>query len=105
MNRERLKELLPIMQAYADGKEIQFLNFGNQWCDCGATNPRWADGVEYRVKPEPINVKLWGIYNGDGGLFYSSLKEEGVDRYLRTLHRNHPLNTYYKVELTGSYER
>lgn len=53
MNREQAKELLPIMQAFAEGKIIQFKNAFGNWVDC-------CDGVlfnyppkEYRIKPEP----------------------------------------------------
>ena len=32
MTREEVKEMLPIMQAYAEGKTIQFLD-GGKWLD------------------------------------------------------------------------
>lgn len=53
MTRKEWKEALPIIQAYAEGKTIQF------WCE--ETNI-WQDlredisfcfGTDYRVKPEP----------------------------------------------------
>lgn len=52
MNQERAKQLLPIIQAYADGKTIQYRNDSNHgWVD--ADRPVWMDGVEYRIKPVP----------------------------------------------------
>ena len=54
MNRERAKELLPIIQAFADGKEIEFCNNNGPWelfeeCDnfTGHLCNAW------RIKPEP----------------------------------------------------
>jgi hypothetical protein len=53
MNRKRVKELLPVFQAYADGKEIEFLDRG-RWIGFKENNPPiWMDGVIYRIKPEP----------------------------------------------------
>ena len=34
MTREEAKELLPIIQAYADGKKLEFLNKDNIWEVC-----------------------------------------------------------------------
>ena len=55
MNRERAKELLPVIQAFAEGKDIQFALEGYQWTDLheetAFTFP--AEDYEYRIKPEP----------------------------------------------------
>ena len=58
MNRERAKELLPIIQAFAEGKEIQFRLdeiIKSTWSDLheetAFTFP--ADDYEYRIKPKP----------------------------------------------------
>ena len=51
MNRELAKKLLPFIAAFAGGKTIQFLSNSELWTD--VTEPRWVDGFEYRVKPEP----------------------------------------------------
>ena len=51
MNREQCKELLPIMQAFAEGKVIQNKTGENHWVDCD--NPYWSDSTDsYRIKPE-----------------------------------------------------
>jgi len=64
MNRERAKELLPIIQAFAEGKAIQFrlegLNGDHSWNDLledermTVTFP--AEDYEYRIKPEPMEI-------------------------------------------------
>ena len=51
MTRERCKELLPIMQAFADGKRIQFKSkFSDVWVESDF-EPRWLDDSDYRIKP------------------------------------------------------
>ena len=51
MTREEVKEMLPIMQAYADGKTIQFLD-GGKWADVYETD-FYQSPDKYRIKPEP----------------------------------------------------
>lgn len=53
MTREQAKELLPIIQAYAEGKVIQYRHKGRvAWydLDSGQFN---CDMYSYRIKPEP----------------------------------------------------
>lgn len=49
MNRERAKELLPIIQAFADGEKIE-VSDGIGWL--GSATPNWSNNYEYRIKPE-----------------------------------------------------
>lgn len=52
MNVERAKELLPIIQAFAEGKEIESTFLGHvEWSD--DFYPTWADNYMYRIKQEP----------------------------------------------------
>ena len=51
MTREEAKELLPIIQAYAEGKKIEIL-FNSEWMP--GTFPDFTLSPEnYRIKPEP----------------------------------------------------
>ena len=51
MTREEAKELLPIIQAWAEGKNIQFLSDG-EWHDINQADfTCYPD--KYRIKPEP----------------------------------------------------
>lgn len=55
MTREEAKELIPIVQAYADGKIIQAKwrsESGDKWEDMPEINSFMED-LEYRIKPEP----------------------------------------------------
>lgn len=53
MTREKTKELLSIIQAFAEGKTIQFRAYiDDEWRDVGELSlDRWTG--EYRIKPEP----------------------------------------------------
>lgn len=55
MTREEAKELLPIIQAYADGKTIEFLHKsykGAIWTELDDPDFMW-NANNYRIKPEP----------------------------------------------------
>ena len=51
MTREEAKELLPIIQAWAQGKNIQFLSDG-EWHDINQADFT-CHPDKYRIKPEP----------------------------------------------------
>lgn len=56
MNRERAKELLPIIKAFAEGKKIEMALFDDdgaiaEWSD--VHYPKWLDNHIYRIKQEP----------------------------------------------------
>lgn len=51
MTREEAKELLPIMQAFAEGKTIQLFD-GGKWLDVYETDFHESP-VKYRIKSEP----------------------------------------------------
>ncbi len=54
MTREEIKEMLPIMQAFAEGKPIQFRK-GYEWIDIktGEDLSFLRPPSDYRIKPEP----------------------------------------------------
>ena len=51
MTREEAKELLPIIQAYAEGKTIEYSYDGEHWERNDA--PVWDCDVMFRIKPQP----------------------------------------------------
>ena len=51
MTREEAKELLPIIQAWSEGKNIQFLSDG-EWHDINQADITCYPD-KYRIKPEP----------------------------------------------------
>lgn len=55
MTREEAKELLPIIKAFAEGKEIQYRTCSDKWEDI-KENERvnfTSPPSDYRIKPEP----------------------------------------------------
>lgn len=55
MTREEAKELLPIIQAWTEGKNIQFKNTFGAWIDIPNNGKVCFDEclTEFRIKPEP----------------------------------------------------
>lgn len=53
MTREEAKELLPIIQAWADGKSIQYQTDSGSWSDITKDLYPCNHPSLYRVKPEP----------------------------------------------------
>ena len=51
MTREEAKQLLPIIQAFAEGKTIQLQHIDCTWQDAKYLN--LGRGLIYRIKPEP----------------------------------------------------
>lgn len=57
MNREETKRLLPLIQAFVDGKTIQFHN-GSEWLDLNECPHFSFPSISYRIKPEP-KLRPW----------------------------------------------
>ena len=51
MTREQTKELLPIIQAFTEGKTIEYSYDGEHWESTDV--PSWDCDVMFRIKPEP----------------------------------------------------
>lgn len=51
MTREEAKRMLPIMQAYADGKTIEMLCYNDEWKKVDKPSFK-VDPKYYRIKPE-----------------------------------------------------
>lgn len=50
MTREKAKEMLPFIQAYAEGKAIEQSLDGRRWFE--TCYPSWNQNLIYRIKPE-----------------------------------------------------
>lgn len=53
MTREEIKNLLPVMQAFAEGKEIQYVNSEGRVLDKETMFDGVSYAFRYRIKPEP----------------------------------------------------
>ena len=70
MTPERAKELLPIIQAFAEGKKIECRLFGHDiWNWTNNSSPGWHDNYEYRIKP--TKKEGWIILCFDGVRYYT----------------------------------
>lgn len=80
MNRQRAKELLPIIQAFAEGKAVQYMSDdGLGWCE--VMEPEWLSIGAYRIKPEPVRVYVATWYDeasAHGVLSVSSTNEKTI---------------------------
>ena len=52
MTREILKDLLPIMQAFVDGKRLEYSCDGEDWIE--TETPTWDTDYVYRINPESM---------------------------------------------------
>ena len=50
MTREEAKELMPIIQAFVEGKTIEYREYDGEWKE--ARTPTWSSRLFYRIKPE-----------------------------------------------------
>jgi hypothetical protein len=94
MTREEAKKLLPVIQAFADGKEIQYVNSEGRVSDKETMFDDVSYAFRYRIKPEPTyrpfrNVEeCWAemqkhqpfgwIKNSYGHFEITGIKKEGV---------------------------
>lgn len=52
MNREEAKKLLPVIEAFSKGKEVEYYDEDlEQWFEI--SYPTFTGNIKYRVKPEP----------------------------------------------------
>lgn len=67
MNQQNAREFLPLVQALANGKMIQY-NDGGDWLDVEDLNTDSYDPDEYRIKPEPRTFEMW-LYPSTGRMY------------------------------------
>lgn len=55
MNRKQAKELLPIIQAFAEGKTVQTIDKNGEWINCLYINFEFNSSPNsFRIKPESM---------------------------------------------------
>ena len=62
MNRERARELIPIIQAFADGEDIDARGADGEWVSLEADEDLLClDECDYRIKPKPreFYIEFW----------------------------------------------
>lgn len=104
MNRENAKMLLPIIQAFAEGKTIEFQTADGDWTPSGTPSFNY-DHNRYRIKPEPRTIRV--LYNKTNahfvtvypsGQFSSLTGEELLNKYNNYYPQNAPFTLATFVE-------
>lgn len=68
MNASNAKDYLPLVQALAEGKQIQ-LNYNGDWKNISDMDPMFPANF-YRIKPEPRDIWVNRYPNGmENGIF------------------------------------
>ena len=57
MTREQAKEILPIIQAFAEGKKIQYRNYYDEWMDI-----KENEGLSFICHPSYYRIKAQQMY-------------------------------------------
>lgn len=78
MTPERAKELLPVIQAFAAGKQIQYrASPSGSWSDTPGYTTFNGSG-DYRIKPETVKHRRW-LYKTSYGTAVVSVVHEADD--------------------------
>jgi hypothetical protein len=74
MTKEKAAQLIPLLQAYTEGKTIQVLAYNKVWNDLGS--PNFNDEIEsYRVKPEN-EYRAWTFEEAPFNVIFSPKDKE-----------------------------
>ena len=76
MNREQADEIAKVMQAYANGKEVQFLGYAG-WRD--ADNPSFDTFFSWRVKPttkRTVGYRQYYFYDENNEIMFATFWED-----------------------------
>lgn len=99
MNRNQAKQLLPIIKAFSEGKEVEYFDKGsNKWRTC--VTPQFDYDVEYRIKPEPkyrpfANAEeCWAEMQKHQPFGWLKSKENGYYSFITMLNYRFRLNGY-----------
>ena len=79
MNKDNAKDYLPLVQALADGKTIQFLYSSGAWGCCEEINYARYSAERYRIKPE--SREIWVNIYGDGELQAHGSEQKAKNSY------------------------
>lgn len=107
MNRKETAERIKIMQAFVDGKQIEFKDCMGRWCK--AENPlwNWDSGGKYRIKPKPkyrpfVNVEeCWQEMQKHNPFGWIKYKTDNVYSFIVKVDKDYvylAVNEYWSFE-------
>ena len=80
MNREEAGYLAKVMQAFADGKEVQYRAYPTKECSWWtAVSPDFNQDHEWRIKPEPkrtVGYRQYYFYSDNNEIMFSTYWED-----------------------------
>lgn len=82
MNKDNAKDYLPLVQALAEGKEIEWMNVNDKW-QVLLEYSFESDPSKYRIKPEPREVWINRFPDGHDGLTWYETEEAAYRAYGR----------------------
>ena len=56
--KEQARKLIPLLQAYVDGKTLQWRQTSREWLVTEQYPTMWSNLDDWRVKPEPREVVI-----------------------------------------------
>jgi hypothetical protein len=66
MNIEKTRSLILIMQAWCEGRPVQFHPGGDShWQDANTDDLSWTEVFDWRIKPEPMEIEVWVDKDGN----------------------------------------
>lgn len=91
MTKEKAKQYLPLVQAFAEGKTIQFrYSSDDNWVDARDLN-FYLQVDHYRIKPEPIKQEFYYIIHKEniadarGCYFYKYTALADAEKHLKVI--------------------
>ena len=90
MNRKEAGELAKVMQAYAEGKDVQYQDYNGEWWTVDG-GPTLNDRFIWRVKPEPkktVGYRVYYVLNEHLGIYTMFAWEDSDSERLDVIENN-----------------
>ena len=79
MNRKRAKELLTIIEAFANGEEVEFREASENWTSSETVSFMAYDSTHYRIKPKAREFWLNPDSQSPDTAFYENFDPDDAD--------------------------
>ena len=110
MTVQEIREAAKVMEAYANGKKIQYLNDDNEWID--APNPLFDwDNCVYRIKPEdtyrPFETKeeCWNEMLKHNEFGWVKSKTRDANKHISNIEKDIEGNVWYVAASFSGIEK
>jgi len=83
MTPQRAAELLPVIKAFSEGQQVQFLGSDGQWRDCKIACWHWH--TNWRIKPNTIKYRRYLVSATNGKNYVTCMNEENSVEFISQL--------------------